>query len=120
MAQHFFIFLLERTLLGDPGIATRNKKLLETSASLLVTSATLLGARTLLGAPGLTDVTWHRTRNKKLLGVLERTRSSPAQNFLNLRCTAAAASYLPAFFSNAPLVLKTGLFELLSQPKGFV
>ena len=30
--------------------ASRNKKLVETSASLLVTSALLLGARTLLGA----------------------------------------------------------------------
>ena len=37
-----------RTLLGAPGLTTRNKK--------------LLGARTLLRAPGLT------TRNKKLLG----------------------------------------------------
>ena len=70
-----------RTLLVAPGLTTRNKKLLVTSASLLgartplvapglttrnkkllVTSASLLGARTPLVAPGLT------TRNKKLLG----------------------------------------------------
>ena len=42
-------------LLGAPGLATWNNKLLMLLAS-------LLGARTLLGAPGLT--TW----NKKLLG----------------------------------------------------
>ena len=41
-------------LLVANGLTTRNKKL-------LVTSASLLGARTLRGAPGLT------TRNKKLL-----------------------------------------------------
>ena len=47
-------------LLGAPGIATRNKKLLGTRAS-------LLGARTLLGAPGIatrskdaTRGSWHR------------------------------------------------------------
>ena len=38
-----------KRLLGAPGL-TRNQKLVETSASLLVTSASLLGARTLLGA----------------------------------------------------------------------
>ena len=39
-------------LLGAPGLTISNKKLVETSASLLVTSASLLGARMLLGAPG--------------------------------------------------------------------
>ena len=38
---------------GAPGL-TSNKKLLVTRASLLGTSAPLLGAWTLLGAPGLT------------------------------------------------------------------
>ena len=50
-----------RALLVAVGITTRNKKLLETSASLLVTSALLVVTRTLLGAPGLTS------SNKKLL-----------------------------------------------------
>ena len=42
-----------KKLLGAPGIATRSKKLLGTSASLLVTSALLVVTRTLLGAPGI-------------------------------------------------------------------
>ena len=49
------LLLGARTLLGAPGLTTRNKKLL--GAHVLTTRA-----RTLLGTPG------HTTRNKKLLG----------------------------------------------------
>ena len=52
--------------LGAPGLTTRNKKLLGTSASLLVTSALLVVTRTLLGALGLT------TGNKKLLETINK------------------------------------------------
>ena len=59
-------YVQKGVLLPQPG-----DKLLVTNASLLVTSAALLRARTLLGAPGLT------TRNKKLLGAKRTKKQIP-------------------------------------------
>ena len=65
-------YLVARTLLGAPGIATRNKKLL--GAPGLITRN-----KKLLGAPGLITRSKDATRNKKLLGFAQ-TRSTPKEH----------------------------------------